>query len=278
MATIKAALQRVADRITGRRADLAKSRRRHKVWREATERQHDKQIRAEDHGHPLRAGHFKRLAERSQLKSRFWKERVRRDDAALPKLEAVESKVQAELDQWIRDHGARLVGENKVRGGTFEERAFLAQATGMKNYEAGTQPGYYSQTGAARSYNHTLNNYPQGHVWDCSTYRDGIAYVCGEASPSGPDGYTLGGYTGTEMEYGTKVTESKLRVGDAVIYLRYPGDTIGHHVEVVFDVEKKQTTGHGDSAINIGCNGSWDLFGDGLYALVRGPRKSTKEV
>jgi hypothetical protein len=273
---IKDRLQRVADRLTGRRADLAKSRRRHKVWREHTETQHEKQLRAERHGHPLRAANFKRRAERSQVKSIYWKGRVRRDDEAIEALELIEARLEQELEAWIKAHGVVLEGQNKIRGGTAPQRAKAAQARAMLNYRNGDQPGYYSMSGGPRDYAHALYHYPHGRVWDCSTYADGTKFVTGDPSPSGPRCFIAGGYTGTELEHCKRVEEGKERCGDLVVYLRFPGDTIGHHVEVVFDPDHKLTSGHGDSAINIGAHGSYDIFGDGLYVIVRPPSKEKK--
>jgi len=275
MKKLRQRLQRLADRLTGRKADLAKSRRRHKVWREHAETQHKKQIRAERHGHALRAAALKRRAERSHVKAIYWKGRVRRDSSAIETLEKIEAKMERELADWIKEHGARLVSHNRIQGGTYEERPYLAQSTAMLNYRNGDQPGYYSMEGGPRDYAHTLYHYAPGRVWDCSTYADGTCYVTGDPSPSGPNGYTAGGYTGTELEHCKKVKGS-VQIGDLVIYLRFPGDTVGHHVEKVFDPKRKLTSGHGDSAINIGCNGSWDLFGDLLYVIVRPPRKENK--
>lgn len=274
MKKFKDALQRVADRITGRTADLAKSRRRAKVWREHAETQHEKQIKAEKHGHPLRAAHFKRRAERSHVKATYWKGRVRRDHTAIDVLTGIETRLEKELDDWIKKHSVVFEGPNKIRGGTYEQRAHAVQVKAMANYRAGTAtvgPAYYSMEGGPRDYAHTIFHYPPGRIYDCSTYADGTCYVTGDPSPSGPDGFRVGGYTGTELAHCTRVT-GEVKCGDLVVYLRFSGDTIGHHVERVLDPKAKTTSGHGDSAINIGCNGSWDIFGDGLYEIVRPPR------
>lgn len=268
----KKRLRHVVDRLTGRRADLAKSRRRHKVFLEQFEKLQTKQLNAEKHGHLLRAASFKRRAERAQKKSRYWLERVRRDDKAVDALKEIEDKIEKEYHEYVATHGARQISHNKIRGGDHEERSHLAQSNAMVNYRNGTSvvggSSYYSMTGAARAYSHMLYHYPRGHIYDCSTYADGLKFVTGDPSPSGPHGYTEGGWTGTELE-NCKRVHGKVQVGDLVIYL---GGSMGsHHVEVVFDPEKKQTTGHGDAAINIGCNGSWDLFGDGNYVIVRPP-------
>ena len=264
-------MQRVADRLTGRRADLAKSRRRAKAWREHAELQHEKQLSAEKHGHPRRAAFYKQRAERSQVRAIYWKGRVRRDHSAIDILEALERKLEAEQEEWLKTHGVTFEGHNKIRGGTYEQRAHAAQVKAMANYNAGTQPGYYSMSGGNRDYAHGLQHYPHGRIWDCSTYADATCFVTGDPSPSGPEGFTAGGYTGTELEHCRRVT-GKVKCGDLVVYLRYSGDTVGHHVERVLDPDAKTTSGHGDEAINIGCNGSWDLFGDGLYVIVRPPR------
>lgn len=273
MQKIRERLQRVADRLTGRRADLAKSRRRHKVWREHAETQHGKQLKAEAHGHPLRAATFKRRATRSHVKATYWKGRLRREQGAIATLEGLEARLQAELATWAKEHGVTFEGHNKIRGGTLEQRAHAVQVKAMANYNAGTAtvgPAYYSMEGGPRDYAHAIYHYPQGRIYDCSTYADGTCFVTGDPSPSGPDGFRVGGYTGTELEFSHRVT-GKVQCGDLVVFLRYAGDTVGHHVERVLDPEAKTTTGHGDSAINIGCNGSWDLFGDGLYVIVRPP-------
>ncbi|HEY5332025.1 MAG TPA: hypothetical protein VIJ21_00645 [Solirubrobacterales bacterium] len=274
MAKIKAALQRIADRITGRKADLAKSRRRHKVWREHAEELEAKALRAKNHGHARRAAALERRADRAHVKAGYWKGRVRRDDEAVPKLEALEGKLEKELAAWIKEHGVTFEGHNKVRGGTYEQRAHAVQVKAMANFNAGTAtvgPAYYSMEGGPRDYAHAIYRYPQGRIYDCSTYADGTCFVTGDPSPSGPEGFTAGGYTETELAHSHKVT-GKVKCGDLVVYLRYSGDIVGHHVERVLNPEAKTSTGHGDSAINIGCNGSWDLFGDGLFVVVRPPR------
>jgi hypothetical protein len=270
MTKLRERLQRIADRLTGRKADLAKSRRRHKVWREHAEKLDKRALRRKNKGHPLRAAALERRAKRAHIKAIYWKGRVRRDDGAVSKLEALEKNLEAELAQWIKDHGVTFEGDNKVRGGTYEQRSHAAQVRAMSNYNHGWQPGYYSMEGGPRDYVHGLYHYAPGRIWDCSTYNDALDCCTGDPSPSGPDGYTAGGYTATILENCKKVT-GLVKIGDSVVYLRYAGDTTGHHVEKVFNPKLKQTTGHGDAAINIGCNGSWDLFGDELYTIVRPP-------
>ncbi len=271
MKDLRERLQRIADRLSGRRADLSKARRRHKVWREHYESQHAKQLQREQNGHARLALAFKRRAQRSHVKAIYWKGQIRRDKATVAKLEALEANLAAELAAWVKAHGVTFEGHNKIRGGTVPQRSKAAQASAMLNYRNGAQPGYYSMEGGTRDYAHALYHYAPGRIWDCSTYADGTKYVTGDLSPSGPDGFTQGGYTGTELEHCKKVAEGHERCGDLVVYLRYPGDTIGHHVEVVYDPDHKVTSGHGDAAINLGANGDYNIFGDGLYVIVRPP-------
>lgn len=278
MTKIKERIRHVVDRITSRKADLAKARRLHKRFRELAEAADDNYVMAKNAGRPRLAALRKRKADRLHAKAIYWKGKVRRDKEALPKLEVLETKLEQDLAEFIKKHGVTFEGENKVRGGTYEARAHAVQVRAMQNYNAGTStvgPTYYSMEGGPRDYAHILYHYPQHRIYDCSTYADGTCYVTGDPSPSGPNGYTAGGYTGTELEYCHKVT-GEVKCGDLVVYLRYSGDTTGHHVERVLDPKAKTTTGHGDSAINIGCNGSWDIFGDGLYVIVRPPRTHAK--
>jgi hypothetical protein len=271
---LRAAIRRIADRLSGRKADLAKSRRRHKLWREHAEELDRKALRRKNHGHAVLAAALELRAKRAHVKAVYWKGRVRRDDDSIEKLEGIESNLEKELNDWIKEHGVQFLGENKARGGTYEQRSKAVQGRAMLNYRNGdatTGSAYYSMEGGPRDYAHILYHYPPGRVYDCSTYADGTKYVTGDPSPSGPDGFRVGGYTGTELQFCKKVI-GEVKIGDLVVYLRYPGDTIGHHVEVVYDPKKKQTSGHGDAAINIGCNGSWDIFGDGLYVIVRADR------
>jgi hypothetical protein len=265
----------IVEAITKNEGDLDKSRKNHKLWREHAEELDDKAQRAENHGHIKRAEGIRKRAKIAHAKAIFWKGKVRRQHGSLEKKEKVEANVQQELKKFEATHGPHFIGENKVRGGTYEECDYAAQTKAMANYQAGTQPGYYSMEGGTRDYAHGLNHYPSGRIWDCSTYNDAIAYCCGHPSPSGPQGFIVGGYTGTILEFCTKVT-GEVKIGDAVVFLRYEGDTVGHHVEKVYDPKAKRTTGHGDSAINIGCDGDWNLFGDGLYVIVRPPRTHAK--
>lgn len=260
MKKIKAALRNLADRLTYREGDLAKSRRRARHFRQLAEREHDRGVNAEANGRPVRAARFHRRAEARQRKAIYWKGRIKADLAAITNLKARVDKRQAELAEWIKEHGVTFEGENKVVGGTPRQRIRAAILRAYANWKAGTQPGYYSMSGGTRDYDHAINHYASGRIWDCSTFADGIYLCCGLEAPSGPRTRELGGWTGTEAEHGRIVPESQAKTGDLVLY----GPAPHHHVEVVLDPDEKTTIGHGSPPIDPGV---FDLFGDGDYVV-----------
>lgn len=262
MSKIKAALQNLADRLTYRRGDLAKSRRRAKHFRELAEQEHARQLQAEVNGRIARADWHRRRAERRQKKAIYWKGRIKKDLAAIENLEERIDKRQAELEEWIKKHGVTFVGENKVEGGQPHQRLRAAILRAAANYRRGTQPGYYSQSGGTRDYDHAINHYPGGRIWDCSTFADGIYLCCGLEAPSGPNTRSAGGWTGTQGEHGRRIPEVDAKSGDLVLY----GSAPHHHVEVVLDPSERTTIGHGSPPIDPGV---FDLFGDGDYIIRR---------
>lgn len=262
MNKIKAALRNLTDRLTYRRGDLQKSRRRAKHFRELAQREHERHLQAEANGRVLKAERHKRRAERRQKKAIFWKGRIKKDLAAIQHLEERVAKREAELADWIKEHGVVFEGPNKVRGGTPHQRLRAAILAAWRNYRNGDQPGYYSQTGGQRDYDHALYHYPPGRIWDCSTFADGAYLCCGLEAPSGPRTRELGGWTGTQAEHGRIIPEKDAKSGDLVLY----GPTPHHHVEVVLDPREKTTIGHGSAPVDPGV---FDLFGDGDYVIRR---------
>jgi len=244
--------------LTYRKGNLAKARRLAKHFRLLAQREHDRQVKAEGQGHPAKAERHRRRAEARQDKAIYWKGRVKIDVAAIESLGERIEKRQAELDQWMKEHGVTFEGPNKVRGGTPHQRLRAAALKAAANYRAGTQPGYYSMEGGARDYAHALFHYPHGRIWDCSTFADGLYFVCDLESPSGPSGFTVGGFTGTEGEHGKQVSLADAKPGALVLYGPFPH----HHVEVLIDDDL--TIGHGSPPIDPGVP---DLFGDGDFIV-----------
>lgn len=266
MKKLREGLEALLGRLKSNSDKLAVARRRHRKYRNLAQNEHERQKRAERHNHNLRAAFYKRRAEARQRKSIFWKGRIKQELDRVGHLEKSVQEREADIAKWEKEHGPRLVAPNKIRGGTPSERLRLAIHVAALNYRKGHQPGYYSQSGAPRSYRHGLENYPFGHIWDCSTFADAMYFVCGLDSPSGPGAFRTGGFTGTELAHGHQVSASQARSGDLVIYLMFSGDRTGHHVEVIDDPVRQTTIGHGDSAINSAGPG-YDLFGDGLYEI-----------
>lgn len=256
MKKIKAALAHLATRLSTRKGSLARARRRHKKFRLLAERETALGKAAADYQQTEKAKrHYGRAASR-QKKAIHWKGVIKEDLAAIHGLEDRIEKRTAELAQWTKEHGVTFEGENRVVGGTGDQRLFAAATKTMANYRAGTQPGYYSQTGGARDYDHAINHYAPDRVWDCSTYLDGQYLCCGLTAPSGPNTRTTGGWTGPQGEHGKRIRKSEARAGDLVLY----GPAPHHHVEEVYEPEHEVTSGHGSAPVDPGI---YDLFGGG---------------
>lgn len=260
---IKQALRNLKDRLTYREGDLDKSRRRAKKFSALAAEEHRAQKRLEREGKTVRAAYRRRRASARQKKAVYWKGRLKTDLAAKTDLLKRVKKREDELAEWVKAHGVQQLGENKFRGGDPHERIAAAAMKACANWRAGTQPGYYSMSGGARDYDHAINHYPAGRIWDCSTFADGVYLCCGEEAPSGPRTRELGGWTGTQFEHGHTVSRAEAKPGDLILY---GSSAPGHHVEVLVDAEQGITIGHGSAPVDPGVI---DLFGDGDYTIRR---------
>lgn len=261
---IRAALERLRLKYADRKKGLEKARRRYKKFRDLAHREHERQIAAEKAGKKVAAERLGRRLEARRKKRDYWRGVIKRELNAIHSLESKLSDREEQLRKWEKEHGVFMEGHNKVRGGTPHQRLRYAIHKAAANYQAGVQPGYYSQSGAERKYAYGLYHYPFGHIWDCSTFADAMYFVCGLPSPSGQGAYHTGGWTGTELANGHRIPENEAKSGDLVIYLGGPMGS--HHVEVVDDPKAKTTIGHGDSAINAS---TFNMFGDGNYVIHR---------
>lgn len=264
MKKLRDALRALQARLTKNQDFLGTARRRYKTFHVLSEREHNRQVAEEKRGHKLRAAFRRRRAQSRHDRAIYWRGKIKVELDKIHHLEESVEGLESKIKQWQKKHGVYFEGRNKIRGGTPSQRLYLAIHTAALNYRKGEQPGYYSMTGGSRDYAHGLYHYPGGRIWDCSTFADAMYFVCGLDSPSGPGAFHTGGFTGTELAHGRKISAAQARSGDLVIYLRYPGDTTGHHVEVVDDPRRETTIGHGDSAINAG---TFNTFGDGLYEI-----------
>ena len=81
-----------------------------------------------------RIDRFRRRAESRQRKAIYWKGRIKADLAAIENLEGRIARREAELADWIKEHGVVFEGENKVRGGTPHQRLRAAILRAWHNY------------------------------------------------------------------------------------------------------------------------------------------------
>lgn len=261
-------LAALTTKLAANAAALQMAQRRHHNMRRRSEARWNRYAEALAEGVSTREQHRLQVrAQRAQDRSQFWVGRIKELHRRIDHLEVTRESVKGELHAWRRAHGIRFVGENEVvgEGVAVWKLQKAAMLRSEHNYLNGDQPGYYSQAGAERVYSHMLYGYPWGHVYDCSTWNDGINYCCRLESPSGHE-YWWGGFTGTEFAESEAVARADLLPGDFIIYLRWEGDTVGHHVERILDVEHEITLGHGTSAIGRGSR--FDLF-NGPYVFRR---------
>lgn len=270
-------------RLRGQQSALRHAQKKHRTWRLRAEAAHDREVELREQMEKTNNA-TKRLEleaakarthrrwERRSRRSLYWKGRIGRQHKRINHLEDSIAKIQRAELKWKREHGVYWEGENKVRGGTPAQCKVAAANRARRNYLERRQPGYYSMSGGSRDYAHACHGYPYGRIWDCSTACDGWHYVAGIESPSGHE-YRLEGFTGTELSESQHIPRGSERAGDLVVFLRYPGDGTGHHVEMLLHEAPVPggwvTMGHGDSAID---HSVADAFGDGLYQFVRSDR------
>jgi hypothetical protein len=207
-------------------------------------------------------------AEKAKAKAIVWKQRAKVFTQRIHNLHLRLDRVEKEIAEWKREHGVEIDG-NKVTGGTARQRLRAALLQSAYNCAHGLQNNYYSMSGALPDLEHTIKGMPYGHRFDCSSYGTGIHKLCGLPDPNGGEyrpGATM--YTGTMYGHCETIPESEAQPGDFILYPRWRGDTICHHVEVVSDPARKRTVGHGSAPID---EGVYDLFGDGLYVVKRNP-------
>lgn len=207
-------------------------------------------------------------AEKAKAKSIVWKQRAKVYTQRIHKLNVRLDRVEADIADWKRTHGVQIDG-NKVTGGTARQRLRAALRQAAVNCARGVQNNYYSMTGKLPDLEHTIKGMPYGHRFDCSSFATGIHKLCGLPDPNGGDyvpGATM--YTGTLYAHCETIPESEAQAGDFVLYPRWRGDSICHHVEVVVDGDQRRTVGHGSAPVD---EGVFDLFGDGLYVIKRNP-------
>jgi len=211
-------------------------------------------------------------AERELTRAIYWKRRAKVIAQRLYKINTERRAVEADLAKWKAKHQPHVEG-NKVKGGTPAERFILASRTAAANCASGRRRNFYSQAGG-RDIRHEITPGPSyGERSDCSQFVTGMCWSAGLRDPNGTR-YT-GGYTGTlgQQHNGWRfVSEKEMRAKGwgLVLYQRWPGDRIFHHVEGYVGEGSDVTIGHGSAPVD---EGKINLFGDGLYmCLIYDPK------
>lgn len=257
--SFKERLEKVWEKLTFQKDVLGKARRRAKKFRLRAE--HNEEVFRKSNKTNRRA---ETRAKRSWKKYEYWRGRIKSTLVKIHHLEDLVEKIEKEQEKYNKTHGFKVEKNNVI--GPVEERPHEALKAALlaayRNWKNGDLPGYYSQSGGARDYLHTLYHYALHRIWDCSTFADGVYICCKLPAPSGPRTLELGGWTGTQGEHGKKIDPSDAQPGDLVLYGSFPH----HHVEVVLDPKTRTTVGHGSPPIDLGV---FDLFGDGNYIVRR---------
>lgn len=215
---------------------------------------------AERHGH---------IAYKNHARAQFWLSRIKALTQRIHGLKVDQAKLEAELQKFRAEHGAH-VDRNAVKGGTPRQRFLLECLTSVANASKGLRTAFYSMEGVWDILHELIGGPRHGHRSDCSSTATGWCRGAGLPDPNGED--FRAGYTGTLLGQHNDwriVSEAVMRRRGwgLVVYLRYPGDTIGHHVEAFTPSESSpdRTCGHGSDPVDFGIV---DLFGDGLYACL----------
>ena len=179
----------------------------------------------------------------------------------------LEAKLEA-MQPHVGPQG-KVVGAEPGEGAIWVARFIASKCAG------GERPNFYSMSGSGFNVQHAIDKGTQPHIGqlpgqrsDCSLF---VTEVCWAADLPDPNGlnYTAG-YTGTLLgqHNGWQIVSEDVmrkRGWGIVVYLRYPGDTVGHHTEFYVGEGGTETIGHGSAPVDPGVV---NLFGDGLYACL----------
>lgn len=137
-----------------------------------------------------------------------------------------------------------VVTDNRVTGGTPQERILAAMEASRQQSASGRRHDFYSQSGAW-TVAYGITGEPSGYRSDCSQWFTSMYHSAGLPDPNGLN-YT-GGFTGTLYEHGEVITQDELEPGCAVLF----GWAPCHHVEM-FRGPGFRTIGHGTPPVDYG--------------------------
>lgn len=219
-------------------------------------------------------------AEAAKQKSIAHKRTAKRKTQQIHKLRVRGDQLQADLEQWEATHGPHVGKDGKVAGADSKGEGFIwVNKRIAAECASGERPTFYSMTGSGYNVTHALLRGSQPHTGqmpgersDCSLF--GAETCLASRLPDPNDLEYKAGYTGSALQAAlagkngwTLVSEKEMRAKGwgIVIYLRWPGDTVGHHWENYVGEGGDMTIGHGSAPIDPGVI---NLFGDGLYACL----------
>ena len=296
MAKIKKALSKLAEALGLQEDLLARAQRRYKANRKRAFQAHNQQAKARQKADKLRgdaqhlsqgsaaekaqaetlvveagrqdkkAGRLGHVAYKNHVRAQHFLGVIKTHQVAINNIETRQSKLQEELKKL--DHVT--IKGNQAIGGTPGERWKAVCLASVANCQKGMPSGrrnFYSETGGW-DVDHVIHPGEQyDERSDCSSTVTAWAKAAGLPDPNGAN-YT-GGYTGTLLgqHNGWKYCSEEAMVKKGwgiVVYLSFPGDTVGHHTEAYIGPDPR-TAGHGSPPVDFGVI---NLFGDGLYQCL----------
>jgi hypothetical protein len=215
-------------------------------------------------------------AKAAEHKAIAFKRVAKRKTQQIHKLRVRGDQLEADLKHWEKTHGPHVGKGGGVAGADSKGEGFIwVNKRIATECATGKRPTFYSMEGSGFNVTHALLKREQPHTGqmpgersDCSLYGTECCLAAGLPDPNGE--HFKAGYTGTALGQHNDwriVSEAEMRKRGwgIVIYLRWPGDTVGHHWEDYVGEGGDETIGHGSAPIDPGVI---NLFGNGLYACL----------
>lgn len=219
-------------------------------------------------------------AERAKRKAIAEKRVAKRKTQQIHKLRTRADQLEFDLKHWEATHKPHVGKDGKVASADSKGEGFIwVNKRIAVEYASGERPTFYSMDGSGYNVTHALLKRDQPHTGqmpgqrsDCSLF--GAETCLASRLPDPSDLNYKAGYTGSALQAalagknGWKVVsekEMRAKGWGIVIYLRWSGDTVGHHWENYVGEGGDETIGHGSAPVDPGVI---NLFGDGLYTCL----------
>ncbi len=263
MSAIQNTLAKITERLGLNNALLARAQRRYTANRKHAYIAHHQQARFQRKADALRAAGNPRAAaiedkrvarcshraSKSHDRAQYFLGAIKRYQQTIHGLETTQGELQVQLRKL--DHVT--IQGNKASGGQPHERLKAVALASAAACASGHRTNFYSQSGEW-DVTHCITGPATWHRDDCSSWVTSAYYSAELPDPNG-GGFVSGGYTGTLLTHGHKISRDQLQPGDLVVY----GSGTGHHTEMFVGPGEK-TIGHGSAPVDAGII---DLFGPG---------------